>query len=422
MELVMPVYPFRSPASGPLRVVEIVTVAQSAEQFLSGRLRFLKNLGYDVTVITSPGVELDRCVSMTGVKAETVEMPREMSFWGDLRAIWNLCRVLRKIKPHIVNAGTPKAGLLGLVAARLVRVPCRVYTLHGLRLETLTGWKRWLLNFTERLASRCSHAVIPVSPSLGDKYVEYRLAPRRKVLNRVNSSHGVDTLRYAPSPYSTRVQKLRQEHGIKEGEVVIGFVGRLTRDKGIGELAQAFRRIHARFPQVKLLLVGGFEVGDPVDPEMRQYLETHPKVILTGVVPDAAPYYNLMSMLAFPSYREGLPNAPMEAAATEVPTVGCAATGTVDAIVDGVTGFLVPVGDVDGITERLLQYLQDPQLRRQHAIAARERAIREYCPGLIHEQYERVYREILKRRRVLPKDAPETLVTDPMHQPIKKAA
>jgi glycosyltransferase involved in cell wall biosynthesis len=411
---VIPAYPLFGHASEPLRIVEIVTVAQSAEQFLSGRLRFLKSCGYDVTVITSPGVELDRTVAMTGVRAIPVEMPREISPWGDLKAIANLARVLWKLRPHVVNAGTPKAGLLGLIAARLVRIPCRVYTLHGLRLETVTGWKRRLLNFTERLAVSCCHAVIPVSPSLGDKFVSLGLARSKKVWKRVNSSHGVDSLRYAPNPHSARVVKLRQEYRLRDDDLVIGFVGRLTRDKGIAELTEAFQRIMPRVPQAKLLLVGGFESGDPVSPEIRRFLETHPRVILAGVVPDAAPYYNLMSVLAFPSYREGLPNAPMEAAATEVPTVGAMATGTIDAIVDGVTGWLVPIADVEALTKRLLEYLQDSALRRRHGVAARERAVQEYCPAKIHEQYERMYREILIRRRVLPRDALLTLTPPEM--------
>jgi glycosyltransferase involved in cell wall biosynthesis len=144
---------------------------------------------------------------------------------------------------------------------------------------------------------------------------------------------------------------------------VIGFVGRLTRDKGIPELYQAFGSIRTRLPDVRLLLVGDCEDGDPVPLAIRNRLKSDPSVIVTGFVADVAPYYWNMDVLAFPSHREGFPCVPLEAQAASVPVVCSDATGAFDAIVDGITGIRVPAGDVDALTNAISKLLIDPDLR-----------------------------------------------------------
>jgi glycosyltransferase involved in cell wall biosynthesis len=324
-------------------------------------------------------------------------MSREASPLRDLVSWVRLVRLFRRLRPDLVAAGTPKAGLLGLLAARVVGVPARVYTLRGLRLETARGAKRRLLRRAERLTAASAHRVLCVSESLRRRAVELGVVAEAKaVVPGAGSSNGVDVARFrAAAEDREGVRSLRARLGLPEGAPVVGFVGRLTRDKGIAELLEAFDRLSRELPEARLLLLGDFESGDPVPRALADRLRADPRVVLPGFVRDTAPYYPLMDVLAFPSHREGFPNAPLEAAATEVPTVGFGVTGTVDAVADGETGRIVPPGDVAALAAALAAYLRDEELRRRHGRAARERAERRFRRETVWRAWAAEYRRLL---------------------------
>lgn len=388
----------RSPETSLIRVVEMSAVAETVANFQLGHIRQMVANGFQVTVISSPGTALQRVADSTGATAIPVPIAREIEPPADLIALWRLIGVFRRIRPHIVNAGTPKAGLLGMLAARLSGVPVRIYTLRGLRLETCRGAKRKLLAAAERLASACATRVVTVSPSLAAAYCHEGLCRPEKLYTRILSSHGVDATEFSPRRNTEETLRLRRKLGISPANRVVGFVGRLTRDKGIAELLSAWQRIAAEEPEARLLLVGDYENGDPVTADVRAALSNSQNVVHAGAVAKTAPYYNLMDVLAFPSHREGLPNAPLEAAACEVPTVGFAATGTVDAILTGVTGTIVPLGDSVLLADRILDYLRQPELQQRHGVAARERILSDFRPERIHTAYANLYHELLGLR------------------------
>jgi len=359
------------------RIVYIVTHPVSARLLLRGQLRHMRSLGLDVVLMSGPGVDLDAVREREGVRTISVPLHRSIRPARDLVAFVRIYRALRRLRPDIVNASTPKAGLLGMVAAFLARVPVRVYTLRGLRLETAGGLKRRVLWCAEWVTSFCAHRVFCVSKSLAEVYREEGLAPAAKMVVPVASSNGVAVERFR-FENGDHKEDLCTRLGIPRGARVIGFVGRLTRDKGIEELLDAFDSILSSCPQAWLLMVGDFEVENGLLRETISRIRKHARVVVTGFVPDAAPYYSLMEVVAFPSHREGFPNVPLEAAAAGLPVVAFRATGTVDAVRDGHTGTLVPAKDTTALADALVRYLADDELGRAQGAAGRAWVSRDF--------------------------------------------
>jgi glycosyltransferase involved in cell wall biosynthesis len=384
------------------RLVYIMTSAPSV-MFLRGHLKYMRERGFDVVVISAPGDELRVINEREGVSTVPVPMEREISPLKDLVSLIRLYTVLRQLRPTIVNAGTPKAGLLGMIAASAAGVPVRIYFLLGLRLETTHGMKRLVLSVAERCASAFAHSVICDSESLRRLYVKLGFTTKAKTcVPGKGSPNGIYTDEPAPQTPQLRDQAraLRSHLGIPDGASVIGFVGRITRDKGVPELLDAFDQILVSFPDARLLILGRFEDGDPIPRSYVKRLCSHPHVVLTGHVPDPASYYRIMDVVAFPSYREGLAGPPLEAALiAEIPSVAFEATGTVDAVCDGITGTIVSLGDVASLARALERYLTDDLLRRVHGQAGRRYVLRHFSPEIVQGAIYAEYVRLLKAKR-----------------------
>jgi glycosyltransferase involved in cell wall biosynthesis len=264
--------------------------------------------------------------------------------------------------------------------------------LRGLRLERTCGLKRRLLLAAERLACRCAHVVLCNSHSLRAQALALGLASESRLRLLGNgSSNGVDIDHFSPGASRVR-SRLRLPRQAK----VVGFVGRLTRDKGVPELIEAFDRILEREPDAHLLLVGWFDNGeDEIPSSLRHHINWHPRIHSIGFVPDPLPYYRAMDVMVLPTWREGFPNVVLEAAATGIPVVTTLATGSRDSVVPEVTGLLIPPGYPEAIVEAVCKLLADPERAHRIGAAARTWVVKNYVDEHVLRLTSTFYKALL---------------------------
>lgn len=381
-----------------LTLVHITTVPQTFA-FLRGQVGYMSSHGFHIEAISSSGEYAAVFAAEEGIRVHAVEMKREVTPCRDLLVLWRIFRVLRGLRPVIVHAHTPKGGLLGMISAWLAGVPIRFYHIRGLPFATATGGQKFLLRWTERVACALAHRVLAVSHSMRRIAIQEGLCPSHKIaVPLAGSGNGVDAeVRFNPDRLEPTARlETRRAWNIPEEATVVGFAGRLVRDKGIVELAEAWRQLREEYPDLHLLLVGPFEPRDPVPPETVALLQSDPRIHLTGQDRNTPPLYSAMDIVALPSYREGFPNVPLEASAMNLPVVASRIPGCTDAIIDGKTGTLVMTGDVEVLTQALRNYIDDVTLRRRHGEAGRERVLREFRPELV---WRAVYEEYVRHLR-----------------------
>lgn len=369
--------------------------------FLRGQVGYMHGRGFRVHALSSPGKELIEFGERHCVEVHAVAMSRSVTPAADLAAVWRIASVVRRIRPLVVHAHTPKGGLLGIVAAWVTGVPVRIYHMRGLPLMGASGPKRTLLRWTEIISCRLANRVLCNSYSVRRVALEEGLCGPEKIAVLLNGSgQGVDAANtFNPMKFDSRARvDVRQRFGIPKEAAILGFVGRLVRDKGIIELAGAWNHLRTDYPDLHLLMVGPFEPQDPIPAEIRKGLQADPRVHWAGMDWNTPPLYSVMDVLALPTYREGFPNVLLEAAAMELPVVATKVPGCVDAVEDGVTGTLVPKKESGALSTAIGRYLKDPQLRRRHGVAGRERVMRDFRPEDIWEATYREYCRLLKTR------------------------
>ena len=329
------------------------------------------------------------------------DIARRISPARDVRALWRLMRLFGQRRYDLVHAHTPKGGLLGMAAAYLSGVRRRVYTVHGLPLETAKGWKRRLLWLAERASCSLASVVLVVSPSLKRRLIEERLCPPGKMRVLGNGTAcGVDVQCFrADDAFRAQRTAMREQLGIEADAVVVGYAGRITPDKGVDTLVNAFLRLAHYVPQARLLVVGPLdEARQQVSDHFLQQLQTDKRICFVDVfVEDLRPYYAAMDMVVLPSHREGFGMTLLEAAALELPTVATRVTGCVDAVVDGVTGLLVERDNPAALGEALAALAVDPQRRRQLGQAGRQRVVDLFDSRMITQAHLDLYAALLRR-------------------------
>lgn len=332
-----------------MKILHVFTIPATAETFFDRQFGYLAENGHQITVIANAPLDPDFC-RRNKVDSETAPIARRISPLSDLKAIAAIRRKIIRENYDTVVGHTPKGAMVAMIAALLARTPHRVYYRHGLIYTTATGLRRTLLKTVERITSLCATNIVNVSPSLSLLAVKDHLNPDSKqtVIGK-GTCGGIDTQTlFNPTLIDpTRLENLRQQLGILSDHFVIGFCGRLCRDKGIVELIEGFEIFKKNNPgtAARLLLIGRFDERDALDPQTKEKIINSPDIIATGAVDHTIlpHYYALMDVFVFPSYREGFGMCVIEASAMQIPVLVSRSHGCIDSIQEHRTGEYIDI-------------------------------------------------------------------------------
>ena len=379
----------------------VSTVPEVLVWFMGPHIRALSQ-HYDVTMVTNGSTgsrsEVDLLSSLLGehVHYLGLKIVREVSVLDDLSTLIALWRLFRREKFQIVHSITPKAGLLAMVASLLAGVPVRIHWFTGQVWATRKGFGRWLLKVLDRLLAACATHLLADSLAQRKFLIQEGIVcPTQVTVLGEGSVCGVDTVRFQPNRVSDT--KTRAGLGIADTAIVVLYLGRLTIDKGIPELASAFLVAAQRCANLHLILVGPDEGGMRV--LVAHVISTVvERVHFVGLTTEPEVFMAAANFLVLPSYREGFGTSVIEAAACGIPTIGSQIYGLTDAIVDGETGLLVPVGDVAAMADAMIRLAIDQDFRFALGRQAFARVNRDFRQEVLTDALLAYYESCLKQK------------------------
>ena len=377
------------------KLIRSATVPSSLDVFCRGLLRELSE-DYEVVALSSPGDELPVIARREGVRTIAVEMERHISPVNDLVSLCRLVRVLRRERPDIIHSMTPKAGLLCMMAAWMVRVPVRIHTFTGLVFPTSKGLKRRLLMLTDALTCACATHVVAEGQGVRNDLLRFSITGKNVRVLGFGNVRGIDLRNYDRTPkVMQRAAEIRREMGAEDDSFVFIAVGRLVGDKGIRELVEAFSRLLKEHLDAHLLLVGDEEpLLDPLPAATKGIITTNTNIHAVGNQADVRPYYAAANALVHASYREGFPNVVIEAGAMQLPCIVTDINGSREIIITNQNGFIVPPHDADSLYAAMLRFADDTQLVGTLSSNARRLVAERYEQGFVRQCLKDFYKEI----------------------------
>ncbi len=382
-----------------MKIARIATVPFFLFNHLRLQITDLARAGHEIVLISSGGSEVDNLKGIDGVRFVQLEIPRQISLFRDLASLWQMFCLFRKERFDIVHTTTPKAGMLGAIAAFLTRVPIRLHTFTGQAWADMRGPKRQFAKIGDKLTVILNTRCYADSQSQRDFMVQEGIAQHDKVhVLGAGSLAGVDLRRFCGKDPNTETRPQLHELKVPDGHRIITFIGRITTDKGVRELIESFRVLQTQGLPCSLLLIGPEEPDAPLLYQAARLADLA-HVHLLGYQPNPELWLEMTDILCLPSFREGFGNVVIEAAAMGVPTVGTDIPGLRDAVVHNETGILVPAKNIPALTQALTKLLVDESLRYSMSerayIRAREQFDASKLNALLIEEYSELRNEYL---------------------------
>jgi glycosyltransferase involved in cell wall biosynthesis len=377
---------------------------------LTGQMRYMREQGFDVIMMSSDGSEVEALVEQEGCSHEVIRLTRRITPWQDLKALVTLTRRLRQLRPDIVHTHTPKAGLIGMWAAKLAGVPIRLHTIAGLPWMESTGWRRRLLIAIEHLTALAATRIYPNSRQQMQYMASHRIARNKMMVLGHGSSNGIDLDKYALTPeLEQKAEELKQQVRLYKGAWIWVFVGRLVKDKGMAELMKAFQRFYRQFPEDQLWLIGAQEPDlDPLDEETLESMKNLKTVRCWGFQEDVRPFLAAANALVFPSYREGFPNVPLQAGALGCALVLSDINGCNEIVEHEKDGYLVKPKNVNDLVYWLIKLREEDGRGALFSTNIREKIAAHYDRKVIWSALLDQYRQLLKETN---KPLPDALLS-----------
>lgn len=379
----------------------VIAISHSfCANFIRGQARFLKSKGCDVTIVSASGPEISNVSQSEDTKLVEIPFSREISLTKDLKSLFSVIKFIKKEKPSIVNAGNPKTGFLFMLASVFFPKVPMIFTLRGLRSDTLTGFKKKVVFFTEKISCSLANKVIVISPSLMEHAIDLGVLKREKgiVLGK-GSSNGVDTTKYSNSELNiVKGKDLRHQYQVDADDIIIGHVGRITKDKGIEEIYQGFKICQSTNNNIKLFLTGPIEDDDPISPEMMTDMQANESVYFLGKQDDVTGIYSAYDILVLYSYREGFGNVAIEASAMSKPVIVSDIPGARDTTEHMRSGLIVKPKSPYDLANAIQYYLDNPDKRIEHGVYGSKRINDFFASEVIWNGQLDLYKKMLKNK------------------------
>jgi len=354
---------------------------------------------FSVTAISTEGELLDKVALRENITTTAIKMNRGISPIRDIVSIIKMISFLTKNKPNIIHSHTPKAGLVSMISGYISGVPIRMHTVAGMPLESRSGLKRKLLLYAEKLTYKFATKVFANSYGIEKFILENRLTSNSKLsIIKKGSSNGIDSNYFSRSPkLESKATQIRRQLGIKVDTFVFGFIGRLVKDKGINELISCFAEL-SKVRNVHLILVGKYENElDPLSEKTNRLISDLPNISFVGYQSDVRPYFMSFDAFVFPSYREGLPNVLLQAAAMEVAILASDCTGNTDIVEHKVTGILFSIADEESLGHAMISIIAEEE-RESYVIKARRSIELNYTREGVWEDLYVEYQNLLESK------------------------
>lgn len=372
----------------------VVTLATTIESFFIPQLQYLSDHGFEIHVICSKD---DKLQDLLGEKIKYIplDMPRGISIAGTIKSIVELIKIFNQEKYDMVQYSTPNAGFNTAVASKICKIKVRNYHLMGLRYEGDQGIKRKILKTMEKISCHLSTHIECVSNSNRNTAIKEKLFPSKKaVVVWKGSTGGVDLKKFDIFKKEEWRHILRNKYEIEDNNVIFGFVGRITKDKGINELIGAFKDLLAYESNSILMLIGSFEGEEELEQEKLEWAKKSKNVIFISSVSDIERYYAVLDVLVLPSYREGFGNVVIEAEAMGIPVIVSNIPGPIDAMQDGVTGLKCQLKNREDLCEKM-KLLLDENTRKMYSLKARKFVEESFDSEVLCEKIYQRKRELL---------------------------